>query len=416
MLDRFTELLPDAVQQHISNTLWAVGTMGLLMPAQQLRACLEQFMQLLQSANPQDIKDVLWAVATMQQLQPGLGQLVLAGHEVTALVDAFTQKVHKAKAQEAANTLWACSELRYYPEELLSALEQQPQLLHRWLQAATAIAISGFAHACASLGYSSQLLLDALLEHAVSMQSGWDAWGLANLCWAAAVLDMQHNSSQVLQSARACSAACGRMQTTGHQQLYQVHRWLQQSRAPEGISTVLTAEQLQQCRDSWRQQFRREAAARGSLMQKEVFSYLQQLPTSSWQQPPVMEQLTDDGDASIDIGAVTASGARLAIEVDGPSHFLQPGNRLDGPTQARNRMLGALGYTVVSLPHFEWEPLQTKKQKQQYLLGKIRAAEQAAAAAGAAAGLAAAAVTPAAAAASPVGAARRRRRQAPPQD
>lgn len=40
-----------------------------------------------------------------------------------------------------------------------------------------------------------------------------------------------------------------------------------------------------------------------------------------------------------------------------------PGNRLNGPSQFRNRMVAAQGYTVVSIPHWEWEVCQTAQQR-----------------------------------------------------
>jgi hypothetical protein len=281
-----------------------------------------------------------------------------------------------ASTQHITNVVWACSELLFYPEQLLLALEQQPRLLQKWLKAATARDIASFAYGCASLGYSNQPLFGVLLDHAVSMQvASWSAWDLTNLCWAAAVLDKQQSAGQVVELARVCTLIWGHMEATRFRQLYQVHKWLQHFCMPEGLSPVLTAHQLEQCRDSWQQQIRDKAAAGGSQKHRDVFAVLQQLPASTWQQSPVMEQLTADGDTSVDIGAVTATGIRLAIEVDGPYHFLQPGNRLNGPTQARNRLLAALGYTVVSLPYFEWEPLRTQKQKQTYLLGKLAAAQ-----------------------------------------
>ncbi|KAF6259140.1 hypothetical protein COO60DRAFT_1638610 [Scenedesmus sp. NREL 46B-D3] len=53
------------------------------------------------------------------------------------------------------------------------------------------------------------------------------------------------------------------------------------------------------------------------------------------------KRLDEQALLSIDIAGVTADGVRLAIEVDGPAHFLWPGNRLDGSTQHRNRVLAA---------------------------------------------------------------------------
>jgi hypothetical protein len=108
-----------------------------------------------------------------------------------------------------------------------------------------------------------------------------------------------------------------------------------------------------------------------------VFAAVQLLPAGMWQQQPQLEQPSKDGAFSVDITATTAAGVQLAIEVDGPSHFIQPGNTLTGVTLFRNRALAARGYVVVIIPHWEWDALQDAEQKQQYLLAKLQPALQA---------------------------------------
>ena len=51
------------------------------------------------------------------------------------------------------------------------------------------------------------------------------------------------------------------------------------------------------------------------------------------------------------------AGKRIALEVDGPSHFaantLAPG----GAMLARHRLLAARGWAVISVPYYVWERL-----------------------------------------------------------
>jgi hypothetical protein len=60
------------------------------------------------------------------------------------------------------------------------------------------------------------------------------------------------------------------------------------------------------------------------------------------------------------------------VEVDGPSHFVSPGNTVNGPTQYSVRALKARGYTVVSIPGWEWGQLKGRKQQQAYLIKKLK--------------------------------------------
>jgi hypothetical protein len=182
------------------------------------------------------------------------------------------------------------------------------------------------------------------------------------------VLDLQQHTPVVLQLAAACSQEWGSMAAEQLLQLYQVHLWLLDCQLPaagQGLSGCVTEQQLQQCRQAWEQHFAQmTSGAAASNFQQSVFAALRQLPGSTWQQPPAMEQRSADGAYSIDIAAVTSAGVRLAVEVDGPSHFLlHPANALNGPTACRNRALAARGYRVVSVPYFEWGPLKSAEQR-----------------------------------------------------
>jgi hypothetical protein len=158
------------------------------------------------------------------------------------------------------------------------------------------------------------------------------------------------------------------------QQLHQVHLWLLDSQLPapgQGLSDVLTQQQLEQCRASWEQQLTATAQKQSSRLQLMVYTAVLQLPPDTWQQQPQLEQPTADKACLIDIAAVTASGVKVAIEVEGPQHYVQPDHTLTGTTQSRNRSLAARGYAVVSIPYWEWNTLHSPQQQQEYLLEKL---------------------------------------------
>ena len=52
---------------------------------------------------------------------------------------------------------------------------------------------------------------------------------------------------------------------------------------------------------------------------------------------------------------------RIAIEVDGPSHFARSGDgagrRLVGKTVIKRRQLAALGWRLLSITQDDWDPL-----------------------------------------------------------
>jgi hypothetical protein len=77
-------------------------------------------------------------------------------------------------------------------------------------------------------------------------------------------------------------------------------------------------------------------------------------------------------DMRVHVNAMSSTGAAAgwAVEFDGPSHFLTC--RLPvGGTLMKRRHLELLGYTVVSLPFWEWDQLTGSDKRKEYLRGKL---------------------------------------------
>ena len=186
------------------------------------------------------------------------------------------------------------------------------------------------------------------------------------------------------QLSAAVTALCKRLAELGwdathteeHCQLHQVHLWLAgQQPGAGGLAGTLSAAQLRQCAEAWEQQLQGASLQRRTSFERQVFSCAQQLPCLvSCSQ----KARTADGAFSVDVAATHAgSGRRLAIEADGPAHFLLHGREMTGNTLARNRVLASRGYVVVSVPYWEWDEMKgDAAQKAAYLQRKVEAALQ----------------------------------------
>jgi hypothetical protein len=129
-----------------------------------------------------------------------------------------------------------------------------------------------------------------------------------------------------------------------------------------------------QCRDTWIASIKKRRLVRnkeiGSL-QAEVFRVCQLLFSldayASSDIQLFFEHLTPDGLLSIDIAIIhnrvntesSPSASRVAIEVDGPSHYSvnvdeQGGFHSLGSTMLRDRVLARQGWMVISIPWWEW--------------------------------------------------------------
>ena len=58
---------------------------------------------------------------------------------------------------------------------------------------------------------------------------------------------------------------------------------------------------------------------------------------------------------SIDALVTLKNGKRVAVEVDGPSHFVGCSQQPNGATLLKHRQLRYFKWRLVSVPYFEWD-------------------------------------------------------------
>ena len=75
-------------------------------------------------------------------------------------------------------------------------------------------------------------------------------------------------------------------------------------------------------------------------------------------------------DMRVNAKSSTGAAAGWAVEFDGPTHFLTCMLPVGG-TLMKRRHLELLGYTVVSLPFWEWGRLTGSDERKKYLRGKL---------------------------------------------
>jgi hypothetical protein len=78
------------------------------------------------------------------------------------------------------------------------------------------------------------------------------------------------------------------------------------------------------------------------------------------------EHWCERSEHSIDIVIITEPASRIALEVDGPFHFLLDGD-LNGTTRMRNRFLRAHGWRLEVVDFRKWQALETQPEREQYL-------------------------------------------------
>ena len=182
--------------------------------------------------------------------------------------------------------------------------------------------------------------------------------GLSHLETENAVLDA--DSAARLDSALdASSGVLDELGPREQSQLYQVLLYLQLEDSSSRLLPVLAKR-----RDVLKAAYVRHDA-RPSRSQKDVSRALDEL---DWKHK--YEWVTAEG-LSLDLAKPRQ---RIAIEYDGPSHYLTGDGgppRINGTTAFKHRLLEALGWRVLHIPYYEWNEQRTWKAKKAYLRQKL---------------------------------------------
>jgi hypothetical protein len=380
--------LKGAVPQSWANIVWAAARLGCVEEGDQLLSQLTGNLDVMRGALPQHWSNTLWAAATLYETAQNAGSKQLAqqlqqhGHTLVRRIATRLDTLRGATSQAWSNTLWAAATLRFYDQGLFSRAVQE-------LSAVPSVALEpqGLSNAlcacatCAHWGSNVQQLLGRVREFDLAQFNGQD---LGNTAWAWAVLATlaqeggsyeQHEQcfQQVaaLLFKEAASRPVSSFTAEGRRQLYQAHLIA----GYLGISGLPAGQVL-------------EAAMHAGLItdttissrsQQEVHSALRQMGYTTQ-----LEGLSPDCLIKADI-AITAlpdgSPCSIAVEVDGPSHYVTeqnastaPADRLDGPTRLRNALLSrSFPDGLVCVYWRDWAAVQGNKEALQEYLSKALA-------------------------------------------
>ena len=317
----------------VSQIFWAYGTWLKKPPAllvKKLEGLAVSHCQAPDSFDPRSIANMLWAYATLA-IRPG-GELDHVLKLQTCL------RIADFGAQNIANTMWAYATLDMSPGEKLNAdIERR----------ATAIA--------------EQLTLR----------------NVSNLLWAYAVLDICPGEELLVRL--LCSAVeqlrIGQdssddlLEENIEMHMVQLHQFM--------LSYQLRG--WGEGRDnSFFRSLKLEIGHKGlellsteptmSSLQRDVAAALRRFEPES-----VEEYIDLESGYSIDIFVPPTEDMDMeckgiAVEVDGPHHYLSDGSHFaNGATILKKRLLGLLGYRVATVPYWEWEGLHGGREKDQYV-------------------------------------------------
>ena len=373
--------LREFAPQALSNTAWAYATAGHAAPALLDAIATEAAQRSLREFKPQELTNTAWAYATAGHAAPALLDAIaqeaaprlrgfspqalsntawafaVADRPASALLDAIAEEaarrgLREFTPQELSNTAWAYATAGHAAPALLDAIAQEaaPRL-----RDFTPQALSNTAWAFATLGHAALALLDAIAEEAA--QRGlrqFNPQELCNTAWAFAAAD---HPAPALFGSDAFVQRCAVERGFVPEALRQLHQWQLWQEERGAAWPPLPPELAQRCRAAFCQ-----AKGVPSRLQLDVAASLSALGLA-----PREEVRTPQG-YSLD-AVVSHGGREVAVEVDGPSHFVK--RAPTGAAALKRRQLRAAGWALLPVPHWEWEALGSKGAKQEYLQGAL---------------------------------------------
>jgi len=343
--------------QALANTLWALATLGRTGDGAFVSALLEAALPQLGSFNPQALANTLWALATLGRTGDGAF--------VSALLAAALPQLGSFNPQNVAITAWTLAKLAHCADPLL---ETAADLVLSLTDRMTPQNISNTAYAFATLRHPrASALVAALVERSAARLADFTEQNLTNLLWSVAAADARSLSAAALGAlAAGCAREERKWSASGLSQLHLAHMHVKG--AYDGYA-LLPPPLLARCIEAQTLRQAQIAAQPISNAQRQLVAALRRLGLSPQEEAPAL-----DGAYSIDALLVTPSGARVAVEFDGPHHFAANApTRALGDTALRDRMLSGAGFVVVSVTYREWYG-KSEAERDALLRARLRSA------------------------------------------
>jgi len=340
--------------QELSNLVWAYSTAN--ESNYQLSMRVADFIMTLNNLDrfkPQELSNILLAYAKAGEEHSGLFQKV-ANHIVGL------NNLRHFNEQDTSNTVWAFAKAGESHQLMFQRLADHIITLNKSGRFSEEQGFSNTVWAYATNGLIDYHLgmpsLFSSLEHiAKANLDEYTAQGLANVAWSYTVANVDAPSVFNNEFINACLRKEGEFTVEELTQLQQWQLWQDEIKSGDSLPPTLK----KRCYEAFISR-----VPRSSKLQDDVVSIL-----SSIGLQPQEEVLLKSG-YRID-AVVEVDGKQIAVEVDGPSHFI--GRELTGSTILKHRQVASVdGMKVVSVPYWEWdkrkEDSDTKEQYLQSLL------------------------------------------------
>ncbi|XP_038874857.1 RAP domain-containing protein, chloroplastic [Benincasa hispida] len=338
--------LPECSAQGISNIAWALSKIGGdQLYLSEMDRVAEVTLTKIEELNSQNVANMAGAFASMQHSASDL---------FSELAKRASDIVHTFQEQELAQVLWAFASLNEPPDLLLESLDnvyKDASQITCYLSEQTLS-----SNQESTVGVSSELESDGALECPVLK---FNRNQLGNIAWSYAVFGQvdrsffSHIWRTISYFEKESISEQHRNDIMFASQLCLVHYCLKREYSHLRLSLSVDLEEKTILAGKTKR-FNQKTT---SSFQKEVARLL--VSTGhEWIREYVFDAYTLD--------AVIVD-KKVALEIDGPTHFSRNTGIPLGHTVLKRRYITAAGWKVVSLSHQEWEELQGEVEQLNYL-------------------------------------------------
>ncbi|GMH80724.1 hypothetical protein TrST_g14348 [Triparma strigata] len=365
----------DGSSQCVGNIMWSLSKGG--------HACrlgdevddAQSADKFITGTSPQNVAIALWSLATMKKF----------GHAFVERVgekEAVEEFLQDCLPRDVSNLVWALGVLRSSSSLLL--LESIAAEVERFTVSpdSNPQVLSNIVHGYAKLGAFDGRVFRAVADQADRILKEGTLQDITNTVWAFAVAGkVEENERRVRE---LWEEAWRRAEGAEDSFLIQLENARLLARDCEGIELVVEDEGLKaEVTRAVERQYEGERArsARGGQFEEMIVKDLMDFGFGEGLEREVSPWVGvgDDGGEGkllpIDIAWNLGQGKRVALELDGPSHFLIGGGKTtrDGPTKAKSLLLSNLGWAVERFAWFNNKKLEkmSREERKSFWTAKL---------------------------------------------